>query len=632
MATVQRCEIWSDFQCNSGVRLAILPIDQVTRFRLTTRLTLDDSGTLELSKDAAAAASLATGRVVRVQYTDASFEEWRVRDLSDTSATSRLVRVSLQSPLVDLGAGASLLSQTVPGVNPRPEPGMEFKAVEPSDALASILAFAPAWWAAGTMTPTVPVNMTADGWMPLRAIRALVEAINGQGVTCELAVRRNGTVGYYLDLVTEVGSAAAVVDVRTAKNLLSTTRSRDLQKYATEAVPLGAMDTIPVGTFGAETESRRATIGSAYFHVTAKSGTTVTVEAPETGGSVIAFDGQLDGLFLIDDAKARQAITSSGVDQQCDVASAANITVGRWYRLATDSTGTLLLSVRKAPAVGGGPVRVVSSALSGFTNFMHRPSMRTWAGASTVPPDDWTSTGSITIDRTTTAGFWLYGGKSARLRNNVGTGSLVSPAFTQLVPNDMEWVTVQAWVRIASTTGTPYVELWIGGTLKDTILLAGYETGVWHMVSHAAASGGLKGAVSAIAKVVFGFSSFGAGTGDMYADSVQATFSKTPVDFREGSNATRLFTLANRYLTLHGSETVSYTMTFADLTAWDPVAFPYDTITLGGTVRVRDTDLDITTTGRVVELTRDLRNPLASAVTVANRPVDLISTLTGTGA
>ena len=47
---------------------------------------------------------------------------------------------------------------------------------------------------------------------------------------------------------------------------------------------------------------------------------------------------------------------------------------------------------------------------------------------------------------------------------------------------------------------------------------------------------------------------------------------------------------------------------------------------------MRDTDLSIITSGRIIELTRDRRNPLASAVTVANRPVDLISSLTGLAA
>jgi hypothetical protein len=617
MPTLQRLEVWTDLQCAGGTRTAILPLDHCTRLTTTERITRDDEATLELSKDAASYAYLAAGGVVRWLYTDATFDEWRIRELQDTSRASRIVRVLFDSPLMDLNRFTEILSQTTSGVK---SVVLEWKALTPTTVVGNILAFAPSYWDAGTITPTIPVDMTTSGWMPLRALRELVNAIRAQGVACELTFRRNGTTGYYIDLVTAIGSSASAVDVRTAKNLLDTTRTTDRRSYATEVVPIGA--TSPM-------TSAPSTIGRAWWECTAKSGSDVTLAQPSTGGDIAAFTDQLNGLYLVDDTGARQSINDTA-GQVVTLASAASVTVGRLYRIAANSSGDELLRLRKAEATAG-PVAVVTSGdLSDTTNLLSNPAQRDWAGAASDPPDDWSKLSTSTLTRTTTTGFWLYGGQSCRVQTTGSNQGLAPGVMTVYVPAWVTTVQYSAWIYIATYGSSNMLFQWYrdGSAITSTTIPS--TTGAFQRVDYSSSMSGLTGATRSFQVRLI---QQNVGTGfDGYWDSAQVTFTSSAQSFTEGSQAARLWALGNRHLSVYGTTPVSYVMTFADLGAWDAGSFPYDTVTLGATANVRDTDLNLTTSARIVELTRDWRNLLASSLTVSTRPSDLITSLTGIAA
>ncbi len=605
MPAFARAEIWSDYQYAGGTRQAVLPREDCRVLTTTERVERDDEGTLELSKDAPAAEHLAIGRVVRLVYADGSFDEWRVRQLQDSSRTAAILRATLQSPLLELATGAAVITKTTATVVSL---DVEWKGLTATEIATEILTFCPSGWSLGTVDPTIPVNLTASAWMPLRALRELVSAVRAQGVDCELTFRRNGTTGYYVDLVTTIGASAGTIDVRSAKNLLSTTRTRDRDAYGTEVVPLG---------------TGQATLARAFLEVTAKSGSTLTLQSPVTGGQVIAFDGQYDGLYLIDDVNAKQLVSASGVDQECDVASAANFTVGRWYRLARNSSGDEMVGIRKAPGTAG-PVQIITSAqLDDTTNHVANPSQRTWTGASSAPPDGWTTSGTVTLTRTTTTGLWVYGGKSCRVQ--ASGGHLQSPTTNLYIPTWVTHATLSAWVYV-TTASTGEVRFVVNGSLVSSTTLASLGTGTWRRVDYTHSMSGLTGAVRAFYAYV------GLGVSDCYVDSVQLTLTDAARDFVEGSNPTRLLTFANKYLLAYSDTPVAYQIQFGDLQAWDPEGWSDDEVSLGMTARVRDVDLDITTSARVRELTRNHIAPLTSAVTVANRPPDLISLLSGIAA
>lgn len=625
MPTLQRLEVWTDFQCNSGTRQAVLPLDHCMRITTTERVEHDDSATIELSKDAAAAAYLALGYVVRFLFDDATFSEWRIRSLEDTSKTARLVRVTLQPPLFDLNTGAAPLTATTGTVVSF---AVEYKAMTPSAILAAILAFCPTWWAAGTVTPTVPVSVVAEAWMPLQALRALVAAINAAGTACELHYRRNGTTGYYVDLVTAIGSSESTLDVRTAKNLLGTTRRQDRERYATEVVPVG-------------TGSPKASIGRAWWECTAKSGTTLTMAQPVTGGDMLAFDDQLNtARYLVDDAGAYQQITdcTAGATQHLVVASAANVTAGRWYRIANDASGTEMVGLRKAASTAG-PIYVLSSSGIGpDTNFVPNPAMRDWSGAA---PDGWTAAGFGTYTKITTAGLWVYGGQSCLMVNsNLAPASLTSPLAGCYIPTTWTgYVIASVWLRPKTWGNAAVVRATLSGGSAGTtglanfadVTSASYAVDTWYRIDKSVAlTASTRGSQKFNIKIAF----TGADSitqGEVYVDSAQVVVVATDAapEFLEGSDPARLWALGNNWLTAYGTTPASYTCTFADLGQWDPLGFPHETVALGQTATVRDTDLDITTSGRVREVTRDWRNPLASVVTIANRPSDLITSLTG---
>lgn len=612
MATLQRCELWDTYQCAGGVRLAVLPLDHITSLSTTERTTREDEGALTISKDAAAYSSLAVGGVLRLLFTDGAFTEWRVRSLQDESRRQRIVTAVLATPLLELATGAAILSSTTSLVT---TVGLEYKALTPTEVVTAVLAFCPAYWSVGTITPTIPVNLTPAGWMPLQALRELVGAIRAQGVDAELDYRRNGTTGYYLDVVSTIGSSASALDVRTAKNLLGASRLLDRDRYAMEVVPLGNGD---------------ATMATAYLEVTNKSGSTLTVAQPVVGGAMIAFDGQLDGLYLFDDAGARQLISSSVAAGTFDVASAANVTSGRWYRIVGDSSGTDLIRMRKVPATAG-PIQVVrASNLDATTNIMTNPAMRVWTGAASDPPDGWVKLSTPTLTRTTTAGLWIYGGKSCRVQINANTQGLETAAVSLYVPAYATSVTYSAWVRLVTIGGSLELRFNRNGTVQHTVALdTGYATGVWHRIDWTESLSGLTGSVRPFKVTVIATTG---GTTELYVDAAQISFTDSAMAFVEGSNPSRLWTFANRYLTKYSTVPAIYRLTFADLGQWSAADFPYDAVSLGQTANVRDTDLDFTVSARVVDLTRDWKNPLASELSVSSRPDDLVTLLTGLAA
>lgn len=628
MPTLQRLEVWSDFQFQSGTRQAVIPVDHCIRLETTERVERDDGGTIEISKDAPSSSSFSLGAVVRFLYSDATFTEWRIAAMEDASTTARILRVTLQSPLMDLNVGAAVISSTT---NTTATLTVEYKAMTPASILALILAFCPSGWSAGTVTPTIPVNMVLSAALPLKGIRALVSAINAQGVACELDYRRNGTSGYYIDLVSAIGASATTLDVRTSKNLLSTTRRRERTRYATEVVPVG-------------TGSPKAHIGRAWWECTAKSGTTLTMAQPVTGGAMLAFDDQLNtARYLIDDTGARQQITdcSAGATQQIVVASAANVTVGRWYRIAQDSTGNEMVSLRKAAGTAGPIYPLESNDLTDTTNFVDNAAMRDWSGAA---PDNWTkaASGNSTYTKTTTAGLWVYGGQSCLVQNASLTalGSLASPLSGCYIPTTWTgYVAFSVWFRVkrygdasAITFNGKYGNTGATSVAMGTVNSSTHAIDTWHRLDKLVA---ITSSYTGFQKfgVELTFSTFDTSSNEaqVYVDSAQVAIvsSNSAPDFTEGSDPARLWALGNNWLTTYGSTPTSYTCSFADLGQWDPVGFPFETVTLGGTANVRDTDLSITTSGRVRELVRNWRNPLASAVTIANRPSDLITLLSG---
>jgi hypothetical protein len=618
-------EVWTDLQCAGGTRTAILPLDHVTRLVTTERVTREDDGTLELSKDANAYGYLSVGAVIRLLYTDAAFEEWRIAELSDTSQASRLVRVTLQSVLFDLNVRDNPITSTTSNVTTL---DVSYATKTPTQLVTAIMAFAPSWFDVGTVTPTTVVDVSVSSAYPLRGLRAVVDALRARGVDCELDFRRNGTTGYYLDLVTTIGSSASAVDVRTAKNLLATTRAKRLAEQATSVIMRGGAGVRRSGT--------PTTIALGFWKVASVSGSDVELRGAEDCPDPILYDDQFNSHYLQKtDGTYTQITDTVASTQKVTVASAASISANQWLRIVSNSSGDDMVKLSKPTATA--PLtqsRIVPiSGLTDRTNWCVNAVFARWTAGA---PDDWTETdtaGHATISEESSV--VLYGSRSCKVvvvQPGIPAANVYMTSRSMSIAPSASTrdLTASAWIYVdkSLSTGTPngtfYVE---AAGASGSVTYAAITSQTWTRINCTASS--VTGVSRAVAVRYQAGSTAAQGLTYYIGAAMLEEVSSAQSTFIVGSQPAYLHAAGNRVLGLYSDPPTAYTVSFADLGAWDATAFPYDNVTLGATANVSDTDLGVTTSDRIVEITRDRRNPLASQLTVSTRPVDLVSTLTG---
>jgi hypothetical protein len=419
MPKFTRLEVWSDVACNSGTRLAVYPLgtllscqatfsldgnEQLTfsvparriianfeEVRLTeddgTRIT-EDSGTRVTELVTLQDTNLIRGLVVRVCTDSATaFDEWRITDIEDESG-SPFIGVRCLPIALDL-ARALYVSYDGTGA-----PVTTFDAVEIDaegmvdgpirDALdAANLPYI----VKGTIEPTGTFDVSTD-WDSAQGL-ALAAIERGGG---ELQVRRNGTTDYRIDILNEIGSTAPVVTARTARNLLTTKRTRSGSLGGTRVVARGRDD------------STSRTIGYAYWEVvsvdTASTPEQVVIRDPRGAGfpSPVPFTGMLDGAYVsrlvptyaghlilgsYEDSVAGQAVI--------EVTDASTFTAGdRVEFLATNAANGERLWGLTDPAqvatYGGVYDRILDRpTLSGVVNYYPNPFVTGYAGEIASP-------------------------------------------------------------------------------------------------------------------------------------------------------------------------------------------------------------------------------------------------------
>ena len=431
MPKFTRLEVWSDVACNSGTRLAVYPLGTLLSCQATfsldgneqltfsvparrvivnfeeVRLTEDD-GT-RITEDAltritessvssvAQDTNLIRGLVVRVCTDSATaFDEWRITDIEDESG-SPFIGVRCLPIALDL-ARALYVSYDGTGA-----PVTAFDAVQIDaegmvdgpirDALdAANLPYI----VKGTIEPTGTFDVSTD-WDSAQGL-ALAAIERGGG---ELQVRRNGATDYKIDILNEIGSTAPVVTARTARNLLTTKRTRSGSLGGTRVVARGRDD------------STSRTIGYAYWEVvsvdTASTPEQVVIRDPRGAGfpSPVPFTGMLNGAYVsrlvptyaghlilgsYEDSVAGQAVI--------EVTDASTFTAGdRVEFLGTDAVDGERLWGLTDPAqvatYGGVYDRILDRpTLSGVVNYAENPFVRDYTG--TIRIDNASGAGGIT--------------------------------------------------------------------------------------------------------------------------------------------------------------------------------------------------------------------------------------------
>lgn len=594
MTAFLRCEVWTAFVCDSGARVAIIGRPDIIRLTSTQRVTHEDSLSLVVALQSAAVDEIAIGRVLQLVYDDGSFEEWRIHQVDDRSGRNRgEFRVQCRSILYELRDAAVVTTTTGTSV----AFGKTFDGVNAETVIDYLLTILPSWWDKGTITPTAIISFTVADASPLAVLRTLVTACGAAGSMCELDVRQNGTSGYYLDLVSEIGGTATGADIRTNKNILTSERSRSRETQVTRIYP---------------TVSGTPAPSYVYWRVISISGTDVEIRQAETDAPAIAFDDQLNGLYLENDAGTKTLITASVASTSTvTVASATGYSVGEWCRVVADSSGTDLMAL---DVPGASPVKVGIYEAGGdlITNLCNNPFLSRWTGSTSAAPVGWTVT-TGTVSRNSNATYIRRGLYSMRLQYS---GGIVAQTATQNV--------VPGRGAIYSAKFTAYVA--VGGlgvslrnqsgtVLATTTVGTGWQEIEFTNVNVGAATG------------LYLYCSYGVAGADTYVDSAQITWGATQAAWTQGCNPSLAWTRANMQLADTASDPTTYTFTVADLATWSADDWPYDALTLGATVTITDTDLGITTTSRIQELQRDHLNPLATTVVLERQTRTLTTRL-----
>ena len=653
MPTFKRLEIWSDVSCNSGARVASFDPGELTHAVLTESLTgteqlqLGTSRELDLSGEKIA--ELVHARIVRVCWSDTSLDtEWRLSDDETQSGQGDDGRVSwiAMSLVMDL-ARIPFVTYDSSG-----NPSWDIDAIDQSatDLLTDYVdqACADAGLypvSVGTVEYTNTFDFSGSYQTALEAVRAITAPGKAPG---DFYFRRNGTTDYKLDILTSRGSSAATVRCQTNKNLLKNVRTRSLTSVGTIIIPRGA-DTALVAR-GME---------RAYWKVlSAPSTTTVELGDPKStsndGPGLIA--DQLKDLYLYRTGPTfvGSSVTASSTASLLTVGTSTDFAAGDYveFRRQSGSTGARVVDVRQPSNLlnpvssGYGPRFLFYDVPSviGDANLVPNPWTREWA-TSTNPPDGWrlwrfqfgvvATSSQATGAQSTTA---VFGGLSYDVTptTEVSNISQQSPVLYPLRGSTSAFFSAHVWARFPSaSTGIVYSprfdiidenssaalhtldiyndvgplspNVWTQYTLPNVQMTSASTSGVRLQWRH--------NTVSGVTRTLI--------------DAFSLSESTATIPDVEYSGGTVLHQAANTKLAAVSSPIAGYQIELADLSRLDGSAWDDEPLVLGGNLELIDTELSITTTQRVVEVTRDLLEPLNSQVILANLEDQLTTELVG---
>lgn len=615
---VRRIEVWSGWKAAGGTVQTSIPdyIDCKAQIGLTQdRLTVS----FPISSQAA---SYATARkVIRVVQNDSVFDEWRIVD-RQTDRVHGIITVNATSMRsTDVSEGALVRRLDSDGVI-----NYDFESVglTPTEhistwVLPALAAAGFGWITLGTITPTARLDLVFSWDTPLTVLLRLAEATQ-----TELDIRRNGTTGYLIDLVTKVNASAVQADIRFDKNMVNIQRDEDTIEMATRVFPRGAQDA----------DGNHSTMARAEWEVGLVSGSDVALVDPSGGTGPIQFDDQLNGLYLrkIDGSLVQVTDSfASSPAQTVTLASVAGITAGDLIQFRADSAGTDLTSLTNPVTVTsssyGEKVGVVDvPAVSGAKNVVPNPFMRDWPGTL---PDGWTEVNNPVTSKQTAAPYTALGGASIKVVSSADGQGVLSPAGSVFPSVDNPfgsgyarvWVVsgqVRVELVITTPTGTVIVPLPAQGIASNSIL------GQWEDLGVAGIDLNAIGATAVAVRVV----QHGLAAATFYVDAAQSTQTATQEGLIEGSGGTRLWQAANELLRTNSVPIVSYTVPLVDLEAMDAVVWAESALVIGGPVRIRDDTLNLDLVSRILELNpRDYIDPGKTAIVISNRYDDLVNRL-----
>lgn len=607
-----RAEVWSAPVAAGGTRLAILT--SLSRLQGTAQLAGDHvlEGTIAL--DSAAVPELLTHRILRVDD-GVNFDEWVISSVKKNSITGWTDFVA--APLSNLLGFRALVNQVDSTGAVRFNfdlVGLTLAQIIDGYVLPALTAAGVNWVARGTIDQDVTTDVTFDWDTPLSVVKTLASR---QGL--EFQFRRNGTVGYYIDLLNSIGSAAGVVDVRYAKNLLNHEQQRVIDQQVTRVFPRGM-----------DEEGYRATMARATWRVASVVGNVLGLADPLGGDGPIQFNSQLVGNYLRTSAGALTAVTASSASAQTvTVASAAGIAVNDLIQFRLNSAGHDLTYLT-SPADEAGDAKTVVGALDlpdvpSTNNVIPNPALRSWASGM---PVGWAKVGAPTVTQQIAAPFVRTAGSSARVQAAADGEGLITTGGKVFPVSNAPYISGYSSFWVVS--GKVRVELVLthaGGSVVIPIppqYATSDKLGEWVDVGVSAYNAYTPNVITAVAVRIVAHQ----GAAEFYVDAAQATETAGHKPFVEGSGGTRLWQLANEKLRLYSGVFVTEAIDAVDLYRLDGTTWAESKVELGAQIRVTDARINAAAyQTRIVSFTRDYLTDGAMSVTLSTRPEDLTGSL-----
>lgn len=624
-------EVQTDVRCASGSRVAWFPAAALAACSAVLSPTEPESLTATLSRTDPRTAEVLVGRVVRTCFSDTTYDrEWDVVELTDEATSDEC---TLLAHPIGLRL-ARKLYETTDAATGAPVFDVNIVGVTPADAiddyvLPTLAARGMSWVSRGTVDPTARLDLIAEQVSALELVR-LIAAPSA----AEWQLRRNGDAGYYLDLLTAIGSSAGTLRIRTAHNLMAHRRQRSGLEAVTRVVPIGPSSGIE-RTIAAHLW-RVAAIGTDGI------GNYVQLADIAGGDGPIWRDGQLDGFYLASFASVAHAdallTDSRATTQRVYMASTAAFTVGQWARLQVGSgangqrltslTDPLSAALPSAGGLGDLAEFLELAELRGDCNLVPNPWMRDWTTAGS-PADGWTESAGTPANRTLTRETTVVREGSAYAQRVQTTGSTTWYLETPDIPFwaisgrrhcPALWFYVDACPAAATSAvvfdlytaaGVKVGEIgrWVRGSapVEDT----------WFRVEGAPMD------LSALAGKVRIRATLTTTTGGAAASGWNVVFAHAllvegdiVVSDIEYSGGTRLWQAANDRLTSVAGTVLGADLQVADLEADDPDTFGSLAIVPGQTVEVTDDVLGQVLSARLLELCPNYLDPLRSTVRV----------------
>ena len=533
--------------------------------------------------------------------------EWRIMALKSARTRGQL-NGTIECESIKYDLANTLISRTED--NGDVNNYFELYGLTPTEHLGVILADAPSHFSAGTIASSAPIDMVYDWDNPLSA-SAEIASLAG----LELSIDRTST-GYKVNMPVAIGSTASKVQLRYSRNILGLSRNSDARtEHGTRVYPRGGGD---VGD--------RPTIADAAWLVIATS--TVTATLSTADGRAIAFDNQLNNLWVEEPGGTRKQVTDSTTGQVITVASGHNISTGERVKFRTSSGGDQLTYLEDPAQVAtyGTVQRVLDRQdIPRVDNLAENPFF-TGTYSTAGIPTNWSKVGSLTFAENTSALFRRYGNQSLHITSTAAGRGVISDSIAITPSSASPFFSVQTAIWVvsgsvqlqlidqSSTQGnvfppvdsqpanTTVVDTWV-----ENLVVAGIDLS--------------RRSSTALKLQVLALSTGGA---EWYMDVAQVT--QTPAGaevFNDGRTSNALWLAGNAYLTDNATPRVTLAVQASDLERLHPADFSNQELVPGGTVQVVDADMGLDFQTRIIGLQRDLLHPGDSQLVISNKPETL---------